>query len=274
MSFLRSVKRSIAFSLLSIMIFMLMIFIEPFVIKSINKINVIQLFLFCYISWHVIKMFFLGVFLSPIFLLIAYYIYSPILAYEILLEAKVLNLKLVKSTENINIDWISILTYAYILFGPIVIVIKLVLISPTENLIYFYLVTWDFFMRNASIVFLILLTPFWLREVCRIREFYQKVRLDYPSKLLKLLALTLIGVGSITALVPLFLELLSIFRDLLIATQLFIGAVLLGYLPSLALVIGWLINMKFIPNNLVKKPVIRLESIIEKNLSLSKVKIY
>jgi len=273
MNVIKRVKESIKLAFVSIVIFVLMILVEPFIMMLINRIDVIQVFLFYYISWHTIKMLFLGVSLSPIFLLIAYYIFSPILAYEILLEAKLFRLKLIKITSNINLDWTSILIYAYILFGPIIIVVRLVSILPTEDLVYFYLVTWDLFMRNASIVFLVLLTPFWLREICRVRELYLKFRLDYPSRVLKLLALILIGVGSITALVPLFLELLSIFRDLSTAIQLFIGAILLGYLPMLSLVLGWLINMRFIPDDIVKKPVIRLESIIEKNLLLSSVEI-
>lgn len=273
MNIIKEIESSLKLSSLSLIIFIIIIYIEPFIMKMINNINVIQIFLFYYISWHTIKMFFLGIFLAPIFLVIAYYVVSPVLAYEVLLEAKLFGLKLVKIGGDIDIDWVSVLTYAYMLFGPIIIVVRLVSILPSENIVYFYLVAWDLFMRNAFIVFLALLTPFWLREVSRVRELYPKFKIDYPSRFLKILAVILIGVGSITALVPLFMELLSIFRDILIATYLFIAAILLGYLPMLSMVLGWLINFRFIPKEIVMKPVTRFASIIERKLLLGNIEI-
>ncbi len=268
-----NIKKMIILTIIAIIALGIILTVEPFVLRSINRIRVIQIFLVYYISWHTIKMFFVGIILAPISLIIANYFLSPLLSYEIILEKKLLNLKLVKVTDNIMLDIESVLVYSYILFGPLTIVIRILSILPTEDLIYFYLVSWELFMENAPYIFLFLLVPFWLREMCRIRELKSKFRMTYPSKLLGLIAIILIGVGSITALVPLFLEILNIFKNFWISIELFIGAVLLGYLPMLSLVLGWLLNLRITNDDLVNSPVRKLEKIIENKVDISIISI-
>ncbi len=268
MRYFKSIKKMSIFTIIAVITLIIISFIEPFVLKSINKIRVIHVFLVYYISWHVLKMFFVGVVLAPISLFLANYVISPLLSYEIILEKKLLGLKLVKVSGNINIDFESILVYAYILFGPLTIVIRIMSILPTEDLIYFYLVSWELFMKNAPYMFLFLLIPFWLREMCRIRELRSKYRVTYPSRSLGLIVIILIGVGSITSLVPLFLEILSIFKDLGLAIELFVGAIFLGYLPMLSLVIGWLFNLNATERDLVSLPIRKIEEIVESKIEI------
>lgn len=265
---IKEIKNSLIILVLSSIIFGLLLLTEPYFMKLLTRIPNLTLFLTIYILWHTVKFFFLGMLLGIIAIPLTYYIIGPLLAYELIVENKLLKLRFVKLNDEPKLSKLSVFKYAYILFGPIIIVVKIVSTFTSENVIVFYLAAWEIFMKLAPYICIFLVVPYILREKCIIRELNMQYTLNYPSKLLGFIALIIIGVGSVTAQVPLFMEIYSLVGDVNLAIELFIEAILLGYMPMLSLVLGIMEVLMMRNSRYLNIVLRRMENLVEKYSNL------
>jgi len=80
----------------------------------------------------------------------------------------------------------------------------------------------------------------------------------------QLILLAIVGVGSIVALVQLYMEFLAVFGDFSLVTKLFIYAILIGYIPALGLVIGYMTGLFLLGGELLDRAVSMYENLVGK----------
>jgi len=251
------IQNIIAF-LLGIAIYIVMDISEDGFVKALMRARDIFVFLNGYIVWSAIKMISLGLIVGSIVAFL-----MPIFSFFLQKEMKLENLFgrniiLLDMNSHITID--RILFYAYLLFAPTVILTKLFVALKSGDMFKYYMMVGELSKHYLWLLLIILVTPYLLVDKSRLRNFdTKKLLMKYPSLFLSLFAVVILGGGSVVSLVPIYYDLLSIFRDPILTLQLFIYSIVYFYLPSLGCVIGYLIAGLYLNKNKFKVAVELLE---------------
>ncbi len=226
------------------------------------------------IAWLSLTQMMLGILLGIIAIPIIITIVSPLLGLEIFLEKKLRVARPVKLDKKPKFSYIAIFLYGYILFGPVVILTKMLTTVGSMEMIIYYIIAVDYMRKFMPLILIILVSAFMIRDMSSIRHFKDNLTLSYPSRFLQFILIFIVGMGSIATLVPMYYELLSIFHDRSLALKLFIYAILLGYMPSLAMTIGYMISLLLVGRYFFDKALELLENILLKYANVEEIGIY
>ena len=269
------VKKTVFFIVALLLMLLAFIFEFP-VVKAIFNFP-LRLAAISLISWFSFKYFLIGILFSIPFVTLSY-IFSIILAFLVILETKIKLSKIVHVKKSFNLSWFSYLKFGYLLYGFIPMLVRIFSVFPANK---------DIITLYTAIVFLVIIyipyiiplmaaviLPFALiMERSRIRRLKSNLCLGYPSIIIDALFLLLIGVGSITALAPMYFELLSISGDPWFSFELFMYIILLGYCPSLTFVFGIHVGLLVLGRKTIERFIGVFENIIRKYANPSEIHI-
>ncbi len=210
----------------------------------IEHIDIIT-WLVIYIVWRSIEFFFAGILVGFLGIPIMFLFHRYLLLAELWFESKVFRSQIVVLDKTPKLSVIFQFKSAYILFGPIVILTKILLtitnISGLNAVLYYYLIG-ELITQYFWHIILIVVPFYIIIEVSRIRELdSRKLILRYPSRILNWILVFVIGAGSIASLVPMYYDLLGILGDPQIVMYLFFLLILYFYLPALGGILGFLL---------------------------------
>ena len=243
---------------LSLLLYVVMTALEDAIVKPLFRKDLF-LFLNVYISWSSIRMFFLGIALGLVIL-----IFLPLFSYFVAFELNIerffgRNIVILNLEPKLTLD--RIIVYGYILFAPIVILTRVLVALKPGDMFNYYIFIGEIAKQFLWIVLIILVTPYILVDKSRIRYLdKKKLLLKYPSLLMTIIAVLILGAGSIISLAPMYYDLLTIFRDELLTLELFLYAIGLFYLPSLASVIGYMLGLIILGKRVFVKAINTLEN--------------
>ncbi len=271
---IRIYYRVLALILTSLPLYFCMNTLEFFVIHWIFGVGDPIMIVSSIVAWHSAKYFLLGLFLGTIAIPIMRYFIAPVLALEIILEAKILHVsRLVILKTRRSFFKPAIFKYAYILFGPVMLIVRIFTIVSSGDPLRFYLVAYEFIRQYAPLLVIILVLPYWLIEYSNLRELRAQNTMYFPSKLLWCFYMIIVGIGSLTALVPIYVEAVIIFGDLYLALWFIIIVILASYTPLLFLVIGVFSAIYHISPDILQKIVDGFELMVIKNVRVGRVEI-
>ncbi len=128
------------------------------------------------------------------------------------------------------------------------------------DVILYYLEIGEFMTKHFWHILLIVVPLYFMIEISRIREFdTEKLIIKYPSRILNLFLVIVIGAGSIASLIPIYYDLLIIFGDPQRALYLFIYAILYFYLPAFGAILGFLLVLVGLASRETRKILSSLE---------------
>ena len=213
-------------------------------IKSVLRgIRDIPLYILCITIWSAIKYSILGLAIGIIAIPFMYFIVSRLLAVEIIVERKLRISNIAIFDKYPKIGVLNVLIYAYILFAPIIILVRILSGGEASALLYVDMLS--LVLPNMHYILLFLLTFYILRDSSRVRELKGPLLVACPSKILFLIFTVIVWIGSITALVPIFYDILAHIKEPSLSMSIFIALILNGYIPPLVQLLFFLIILKY-----------------------------
>ena len=128
-----------------------------------------------------------------------------------------------------------------------------------------YFIAMGFVIRILiPFILLFLVSPYILRDKSSIRALKKNLTITYPSRIQQFILTIVVGMGSIAALAPMYTELVTIVGDSSMALMLFVYVILMALVPSITVIIGYLIGATKIAGPLFHKSIEKLEKIVKK----------
>ena len=258
----------------SILIYLAFMSIDRIVMNAIKTVlkgvRDIPLYILYITLWSAVKYSVIGLAIGIIAIPFMYFIVSRLLALEVIVERKlkISNVALFDKYPKIGI--FNLLIYAYILFAPIIILVRILSGGEASALLYVDMLS--IVLPNMHYILLFLLTFYILRDLSRVRELKGSLLVAYPSKILFLIFTIIVWIGSITALVPIFYDILNHIKEPSLSMSIFIMLILNGYIPPLIQLLFFLMILKY-NDEYFKLAISKFESIVERYASPVKIKI-
>ena len=261
---------------IGVLVILILAFVfEPFVMNTITRLSDLRLFAWSLISWYSFKYFLMGILFSIPFIVLSYLL-SRVLALIVILETKIRFSKIIYINKSFEISLFSYLEFSYLLYGLIPMLIRIFSVFPANKDVVTLYVTIVFSVIIYApyiipLMAAIVLPLAWIREKSQIRRLKGNFCLGYPGTIIDAFFLLFIGVGSITALAPMYFELLNISGNPLFSLELFIYIILLGYCPSLTFVLGVCIGIMVLGKRFIIKATKKFENIVTKYIKPAKI---
>ncbi len=201
-----------------------------------------------------------GIAVTPVIV----FIIAPLFGIEIALEKKIRLSNVVIIDANPENSISSVFLYSYIVFGLVVVITRIIAIGG-QDILESYFIALGFVIRTLiPFILLFLVSPYILRDKSSIRALKKNLTITYPSRIQQFVLTIVVGMGSIAALAPMYSELVTIVGDVSTALMLFIYIILMALVPSITVIIGFLIGIMKIAGPFFQKSIERLESIVKK----------
>jgi len=192
------------------------------------------------------------------------FIVAPLFGMEIVLEKRIRLTNVVIIDAKPKTSVFSVFLYSYIMFGVVVIITR-ILSTGGQGMMGYYLMAAGVVIRTLiPFILLFLVSPYILRDLSSIRSLRKNLIVAYPSRLQQFILTIVIGMGSIAALAPIYTELVTIVGDPSMALVFFIYIILMTLVPSITVVIGFLIGSMIIAKPFFQKSIEKLEKIVKK----------
>jgi len=201
-----------------------------------------------------------GIAVTPIIV----FIIAPLFGMEIVLEKKIRLSNVVVIGEKPENSIYSVFLYSYIVFGLVVLIARIIAAGGQE-MMNSYFIALGFVIRILiPFILLFLVSPYMLRDKSSIRALKKNLTITYPSRIQQFILTIVVGMGSIAALAPMYTELVTIVEDASLALTLFIYVILMALIPSITVIIGYLIGTTKIAGPFFQKSIEKLEKIVKK----------
>lgn len=246
----------------SAVLFAVFSLIHPIIISKAARTGDIFYFLNIYVLSTSLSRFFLGIFIGVVTLPIVVFFVAPLFGLEVSLEKRLRISNVVIMTQKPKTSILSVFLYAYILFGPTVILVRIATTIKSGDMIVYYLAFGDVMLSAMPYLLVFLVVPCIIRDLSCVRSLKSNLTIGYPSKLLQLILLIIVGVGSIASLAPMYKELLDIVHDPNLALGLFIYAIMIGFMPAFCMVVGYIIGAIVISRQYFYKSIEKFEQIV------------
>lgn len=253
----RSYVDKIAIYLILIVACLMLHAIDERVTRLLQWLRDFRIFIWSYIAWETLKYLITGLALSLPFLLISWLVHAHLFALGLILESKIGVCSLVEVPRP-RIRMIPFLVKSgYVIYGILPLLVRLLSSLPSLEIstLTIYLMFMGTFTPLAPYIAMVLLPLIWLREHCAVREYSKDSTLKLPGKVIGLIIVLLVGVGSVFALAPIYFEILEIFGNPVLSLELFTYVVLIGYVPALGLTCGIFLGIRTLWVRLSNKPI-------------------
>ncbi|MEX0567572.1 MAG: hypothetical protein Q6363_000225 [Candidatus Njordarchaeota archaeon] len=236
----------------------------PSMIAKAQKSGDIFRLLNTYIFLVSLSRFFMGISIGIISIPVVVFIVAPLFGFEVSIEKKLRVSNIVILSRRPKLSFLSVFLYSYTLFGPAIILVRIMTTLGSKDMITYYLAAGGIMLSAMPYLLVFLIAPCIIRDLSSVRSFKDNLTMSYPSKLLQLILLIIVGMGSIAALAPMYWELLSIVKNPDMALKLFLYAIAMGYVPAFCMVCGYMLGALVVSKPYFGKSIEKFEGIVSK----------
>ena len=261
---LRTIFLCIISALVSLLFVVIVTALWPFIWDIVKKSDDVFVVLNALIAWLAALQLLLGILIGIVAIPFVMFIVAPVLGFEIVFEKKIGLTNAVIVNEQPKNSVFSIFLYSYILFGPVVIITRILSTIGEQEMLQYYFIVGDYMKKSMPIILIFLVSSYILRDFSRVRSIRKNLIIYYPSRLQQFILVIIVGMGSIAALAPMYSEIVAIVGNKSLALKFFIYSILLGIIPSITMVIGFLIGIMVVGKPFFMKAVDIFEKIVKK----------
>ena len=276
------IKRYLAALIFAGIAYVICGYIEPSISYSAARSESVFIFLTTVIFIGFIKYLFLGIVVSPVFIILIRYILPYSSAYIVLFEKLIrlhrnCELVIMESDQKDNRGKTFIFSNVATVFGFTIILFKVLTynVIPTPQttmyIIESYFTVWRLTL-DYIVLFMLISMLFTNPVLTRMRRFCNDLTVKYPSTILSVIPVIIAGIGSLASISLLFISIYIVFKDLTLSLVLTIYALFLGLGPITGFSMGSSLPLMFFLSGTIDKYDLKFREILIKKGKVSIMK--